>query len=77
MYNEDISYGKNCETYMYVKYNVYLYIYIFIAIALNESIFLDVIHFPMKNINSRDLNATPMGRATSKPASDVCLLLLS
>ena len=26
------------------------YIYIFIAIALNESIFLDVLHFPMKNI---------------------------
>ena len=25
-------------------------IYIFIAIALDESIFLDVFHFPMKNI---------------------------
>ena len=43
------------------------YIYIFIAIALDESIFLDVLHFPMKNIKSRDLEATPMGRATSKP----------
>ena len=31
---------------------------IFIAIALNESIFLDVLHFPMKNIKSRDLEAT-------------------
>ena len=42
-------------------------IYIFIAIALDESIFLDVLHFPMKNIMSRDLEATPMGEATSKP----------
>ena len=43
-----------------------------------ESIFLGVLHFPMKNIMSRDLEATPMGRATSKPPSDVvCLLLLS
>ena len=42
-------------------------IYIFIAIALDESIFLDVLHFPMKNIKSRDLEATPMGAATSKP----------
>ena len=42
-------------------------IYIFIAIALDESIFLNVLHFPMKNIKSRDLEATPMGRATSKP----------
>ena len=42
-------------------------IYIFIAIALDESIFLDVLHFPMKNIKSRDLDATPMGGATSKP----------
>ena len=41
-------------------------IYIFIAIALDESIFLDVLHFPMKNIKSRDLEATPMGGATSK-----------
>ena len=43
------------------------YIYIFIAIALDESIFLDVLHFPMKNIMSRDLEVTPMGEATSKP----------
>ena len=42
-------------------------IYIFIAIALDESIFLDVLHFPMKNIKSRDLEATPMGGQTSKP----------
>ena len=47
--------------------NVYPHIYIFIAIALDESIFLDVLHFPMKNIMSRDLEATPMGEATSKP----------
>ena len=52
-------------------------IYIFIAIALNESIFLDGLHFPMKNIKSRDLEAT-QGGATSKPTSDiVCLLLLA
>ena len=51
---------------------------IFVAIALDESIFLGVLHFPMKNIMSRDLEATPMGGATSKPPSDVvCLLLLS
>ena len=48
------------------------YIYIFIAIALDESIFLDVLHFPMKNIKSRDLEATPMG-ATSKPIQRRCL----
>ena len=55
-----------------------MYIYIFIAIALDESIFLDVLHFPMKNITSRDLEATPIGGTTSKQASDVvCLLLLS
>ena len=41
-------------------------IYIFIAIALDESIFLDVLHLPMKNIKSRDLETTPMGGATSK-----------
>ena len=34
------------------------YIYIFIAIALDENIFLDVLHFSMKNIKSRDLDAT-------------------
>ena len=39
-------------------------IYIFIAIALDESIFLDVFHFPMKNIMSRGLEATPMGGST-------------
>ena len=44
-----------------------LYIYIFIAIALDERIFLDVLHFPMKNIKSRDLEATPIGGETSKP----------
>ena len=43
------------------------YICIFIAIALDESIFLDVLHFPMKNIKSRDLEATPFGGATSNP----------
>ena len=43
------------------------HIYIFIAIALDESIFLDVLHFPMKNIKSRDLEATPIGGATSNP----------
>ena len=42
------------------------------------TVFLDVLHFPMKNNKSRDLEATPMGRVTSNPASDVvCLLLLS
>ena len=52
------------------------YIYIFIAIALDESIFLDVLHFPMKNIKSRDLEATPMGGATSKPIQGRCLFTL-
>ena len=49
----------------------------FIAIALDESIFLDVVHFAMKNIKSCDLEITHMGGATTKPANDVvCLLLL-
>ena len=39
--------------------------------AQSESIFLDVLHFPMKNIKSCDLEATPMGGSTSKPTSDV------
>ena len=38
---------------------LFVYIYMFIAIALDESIFLDVLNFPMKNIKSRDLEATP------------------
>ena len=41
-------------------------IYISIAVALDESFFLDVFHFPMKNIKSRGLETTPMGEATSK-----------
>ena len=48
------------------KYTKKLNIYIFIAIALDESIFLDVFHFPMKNIMSLDLEATPMDEATPK-----------
>ena len=53
-------------------------IYIFIAITLDESIFLDVLHYSMKNIKSRDLEATPMGGATSKSAKDfICSLLLA
>ena len=48
----------------------------FIAIALDESIFLDVLHFQIKNIKSRDLEATPLGGSTSKPSSDVVCLLL-
>ena len=46
--------------------NIVHNIYIFIVIALDESIFFDVLHFPMKNIKSRDLEAMPMGGATSK-----------
>ena len=45
---------------------IFVYIYIFIVIALDESIFPDVLHFQMKNIMSRDIEATPMGGATSK-----------
>ena len=57
---------------------VITYIYIFISIALDENIFLDVLYFPMKNIKSCDLEVTPMGRATLKPASAVvCLHLLA
>ena len=36
-----------------VLFHIIINIYIFIAIALDESIFLDVLHFPMKNIMSR------------------------
>ena len=46
------------------------YIYIFIAIALDESIFLDVLHFQINNIKSCDLEATSMCGATLKAASD-------
>ena len=47
-------------------------LYILIAMALDESIFLDVLHFPMKKtFKSHDLEATPMGGATSKLPSDV------
>ena len=53
-----------------------LNIYIFFAVTLDESIFLDVLHFPMKNIKSRDLEATPMGGATSKPTLWRCLFTL-
>ena len=64
----------NIDELMAVKLNIY----ISIAIALDESIFLDVLNFQMKNIKSRVLEATPMGGATSKRANDVvCLLLLS
>ena len=57
---------------VYVKLDMerrflFLYIYIFITVALDESIFLHVLHFPMKNIKSRGLEATPMGGATEKP----------
>ena len=45
----------------------YYNIDIFIAITLDESIFLEVLHFPIKNIKPRDLEATPMGGTTSKP----------
>ena len=59
---------SNIELLFLTQYKVLcINIYIFIAIALDESIFLDVLHFPMKNIKSRDLEATPMGGATSKP----------
>ena len=51
-------------------------IYIVIAIALNESVFLDVLHFPMKNIMSRSLEATPMGGLTSKLIQWRCLFTL-
>ena len=56
-----------------------IYLHFYCKIALDERIFLGVFHLLMKNIKSRDLEATPMGGATSKPvpASDVvCLLLL-
>ena len=39
-----------------------IYIYIFITIALDESIFLGVLHFPMKNIKSRDQKGNAYGR---------------
>ena len=73
-----LVFGKGFLYEFHVFLSLCVNINIFIAIALDESIFLDVLHFPMKNIKSRDLEATPMGGATSKPASDVvCLLLLA
>ena len=62
--------GESCKKHLISKY---LHFYC----NRPKSIFLDVLHFPMKNIKSRDLEATPVGGATSKPSSDVvCLLLL-
>ena len=56
-----------CQILLYPKTSISkVNIYIFIAVALDESIFLDVLHFPMKNIKSRGLEATPMGGLTSK-----------
>ena len=69
----DEKYMYNLDQFFLIQY---LHITYFIG-ALNESIFLDVLHFLMKNITSRDLEATPMCCATPNPASDVvCLLLL-
>ena len=48
----------NFDRYIMKFYFEYLH-------SLNESIFLDVLHFPMKNIKLHDLEATPMGGATS------------
>ena len=44
---------------------------IFIAITLDESTFLDVLHFSMKNIKPRDPKGTPIGGTTSEQSSDV------
>ena len=44
-----------------MKYTIFTF---FIAIALDESIILEIFHFPMKNIKSRGLEATPMGGST-------------
>ena len=51
--------------------------YIFFALALNNSVSLDALQFPMQNIyESRDLSlAVPMGGATSSPASNIVCLL--
>ena len=54
-----VSYALHGHTF---RFNIY----IFIVIPLDESIFPDVLHFPMKNM-SRDLVATPMGGEMSKP----------
>ena len=62
LYGRFINERFNGDTSRYLSHNIY----IFIAIALDESIFLDVLHFPMKNIKSRGLEATPMGGLTSK-----------
>ena len=73
----DIRKTRPCDKPIFLRL-LKLNIYIIIAIALNESIFFYFLHFPLKNIKSRDLEATPMGGATSKPTSDaVCLLLLT
>ena len=67
-----MQYGKIKKSKLSISY-----MYIFIAITLDESIFIGVLHFPMKNIMSHDLEATPVGGATSKPTSDVvCIILL-
>ena len=53
--------------YSILFYSILFYsIYIFIAIALDESNFLDVLHFPMKNIKSRDPRGHAFGRGDVK-----------
>ena len=51
-----------CFYNMVAWYNIY----VFIGIALDESICLDVLHFPMKNIKSCDLEVMPMDRGDFK-----------
>ena len=55
------------------KNKILIVIFIFIAIAIDESIFLDVLHFPMKSIKSCDLDATLMGGGDVKTSQLPCL----
>ena len=53
-----------------------MYIYNYITDALDESVFLDLHDFSIKYITPHDLEATPMGGATSKPVIVVVFTLV-
>ena len=65
----------NLNVYNCISQSTLCNIIIFIAIAIDESVSLDVLHFPVKSIKSYDLyiETTPMGGA-SKPAKGVVCL---
>ena len=84
MFEKVTTQVNQIDIYLMLKHNPKAFfdcenvnIYIFIAIALDESIFLDVLHSPMKIIKSLDLEATHIDGATSKPGPSCSKLTTS